>query len=71
MQHLNQALCTMGMILVSVCSSIQTTSVKGGLTYEFMSHNWNSGRQSCGTVGRAPLLTTTNAGWAAVVMKSE
>ncbi|KAJ0921748.1 hypothetical protein HanPSC8_Chr05g0195271 [Helianthus annuus] len=72
MQHLNRALRTVVMISVSACSSILTTSVKGGLTSEFPSQqrviiSLRTGRQSCGMVGRTPLLTTANAACTAVM----
>lgn len=73
MQHLNLALRTVLVISISAISNILTTSLKVGRASGFASQqrvmtSARAGRQSCGTVGRTPLLTTANAAWTAVML---
>lgn len=71
-QHRKRALRTVVNISVSAFSSILTTSVKGGLASGLASQHrvmisLRTGKQSFGTMGRTPLLTTANAACTAVM----
>lgn len=72
MQHLKRALRTVVIISISAFSSILTTSAKGGLISGLASQHLfmislRTGKQSWGTIGRTPLLTTANAACTAVM----